>query len=179
MSEPKTFQVVFYPDPILRKESKDVTAFDEDLRATVDGMFDRMFEDKGVGLAAPQVGLSLRILVLNDEGDREKPDRNLTLINPTIKSFSGEKVRFEEGCLSLPDIHCDVTRPDRCVIHAFDVDGNEFELEYEGFISRIIQHEHDHLQGVLLVDRMTPSDKMRNRAAVEELKDRFREARMA
>ena len=177
MPESKTFEVVLYPDPVLRKESEDVTAFDEDLRATVDEMFERMFEKDGVGLAAPQVGLLRRILVLNDEGDREKPDRNITLINPTIKSFSGAKVQFEEGCLSLPGIHCEVTRPERCVVHAYDVEGTEFELEYEGFVARIIQHEHDHLQGVLLVDRMTPSDKMRNRAAVEELRDNYRAAR--
>lgn len=177
MSETKTFDVVLYPDPVLRKEAEPVEAFDDDLRATVDGMFERMFESQGVGLAAPQVGLTKRIFVLNDEGDREKPDRNLALINPTIKSFAGKKVRFEEGCLSLPGVHCDVTRPERCVVHAFDVDGNEFEKEYDGFVARIIQHEYDHLQGVLLVDRMTPSDKMRNRGAVEELKERYRDAR--
>ena len=152
--------------------------FDEDLRSTVDGMFERMFESQGVGLAAPQVGLSRRIFVLNDEGDREHPDRSLALINPTIKSFAGQKVRFEEGCLSLPGIHCDVTRPERCVVHAFDIEGNAFEKEYEGFVARIIQHEYDHLQGVLLVDRMTPSDKMRNRGAVEELRERYREMRL-
>ena len=70
-----------------------------------------------------------------------------------------------------------MTRPDRCVVHAYDVEGNAFEREYEGFVARIIQHEYDHLQGVLLVDRMTPSDKMRNRAAVEELKEQYRAAR--
>ncbi|MEM6672512.1 MAG: peptide deformylase [Planctomycetota bacterium] len=177
MSDPKTFDVVLFPDPVLRKEAADVEAFDDDLRSTVTGMFERMFESQGVGLAAPQVGLSQRIFVLNDEGDREKPDRNLALINPTIKSLEGPKVRFEEGCLSLPGVHCDVTRPERCVVHAFDVEGNAFEKEYEGFVARIIQHEYDHLQGVLLVDRMTPSDKMRNRAAVEELRERYRAAR--
>ncbi|MEM6567508.1 MAG: peptide deformylase [Planctomycetota bacterium] len=177
MSEPKSFEVVLYPDPVLRKEAEDVEAFDDDLRSIVEGMFERMFESQGVGLAAPQVGLSKRIFVLNDEGDRENPDRNLALINPTIKSFSGAKVPFEEGCLSLPGVHCDVTRPEKCVVHSYDVDGTEREEEYEGFVARIIQHEYDHLQGVLLVDRMTPSDKMRNRAAVEDLRDRYRAAR--
>ncbi len=137
-------------------------------------MYRGRFESQGVGLAAPQVGLSSRIFVLNDEGDVEKPDRNLALINPTIKSLKGDKVRFEEGCLSLPGVHCDVTRPDRCLVHAYDVEGKAFEMEAEGFVSRIIQHEYDHLQGVLLVDRMTPSDKMRNRAAVEDLKAQYR-----
>ncbi|MGB0330356.1 MAG: peptide deformylase [Planctomycetota bacterium] len=177
MSEPRSFEVVLFPDPVLRKEAEEVSSFDDDLRSIVDGMFARMFESHGVGLAAPQVGLSRRIFVLNDEGDAEKPDRNLALINPTIKSLKGDKVRLEEGCLSLPGVHCDVTRPDRCLVHAYDVEGKAFELEFEGFVSRIIQHEYDHLQGVLLVDRMTPSDKMRNRAAVEELKAQYRAAR--
>ncbi|MDB2576892.1 peptide deformylase [Planctomycetota bacterium] len=174
MSEPRSFEVVLFPDPVLRKEAAEVVSFDDDLRSIVDGMFARMFESQGVGLAAPQVGLSSRIFVLNDEGDVEKPDRNLALINPTIKSLKGDKVRFEEGCLSLPGVHCDVTRPDRCLVHAYDVEGKAFEMEAEGFVSRIIQHEYDHLQGVLLVDRMTPSDKMRNRSAVEDLKAQYR-----
>ena len=102
MSEPRSFEVVLFPDPVLRKEADEVVTFGDDLRSIVDGMFARMFESHGVGLAAPQVGLSSRIFVLNDEGDIEKPDRNLALINPTIKSLKGDKVRFEEGCLSLP-----------------------------------------------------------------------------
>lgn len=174
MPEPRDFDVVLYPDPVLRKETDDVEAFDDDLRAIVDGMFERMFESRGVGLAAPQVGLSIRLFVLNDEGDREKPDRNMVLVNPTIKSFGGKKVRHEEGCLSIPGVHADITRPERCTVHAFDSDGNEFEKEFDGFVARIIQHEYDHLQGVLLVDRMTPSDKVLNRGAVEELRDAYR-----
>lgn len=177
MTEPKSFEVVLFPDPVLRKEAEDVTAFDDDLKATVDGMFEQMFESHGVGLAAPQVGLSQRIFVFNDEGDREKPEHSRAMINPTIKSFAGKKTRQEEGCLSLPGVHCDVLRPERCVVHGFNPDGTEFEEEFDGFVARIIQHEYDHLQGVLLVDRMTPSDKMRNRNAVEELKYAYRESK--
>ena len=175
MTEPKTFDVVLFPDPVLRKETRDVEQFDDDLRATVAGMFEQMFESHGVGLAAPQVGLSQRIFVLNDEGDREKPEHNMALINPTIKKTFGKKGRLEEGCLSLPGVNADITRPEGCLVHAFDEHGNEFEKEFTGFVSRIIQHEYDHLQGVLLVDRMTPGDKMKNRAAVEELKDQYRD----
>lgn len=175
MSEPKSFEVVLFPDPVLRKETEEVTTFDDDLKAIVDGMLERMFESHGVGLAAPQVGLTQRIFVLNDEGDKDKPERNMAIINPTIKSFAGKKTRHEEGCLSLPGVHADITRPDRCLVHHFDVDGNEIEKEYEGFLSRIIQHEYDHLQGVLLVDRMGAGDKMKNRGAVEDLKAAYRE----
>lgn len=177
MADPKSFEVVLFPDPVLRKETEDITAFDDDLKSIVDGMFERMFESHGVGLAAPQIGLSKRIFVLNDESDRDKPERNLALINPTIKSFGGKKTRHEEGCLSIPGVHCDITRPERCVVHHFDVDGNEVEKEYDGFVARIIQHEYDHLQGVLLVDRMTPSDKKKNRGAIEELKAAYLEQR--
>jgi peptide deformylase len=175
MTEPKTFDVVFFPDPVLRKETQDVEHFDDDLRATVAGMLERMFESHGVGLAGPQVGLTQRIFVLNDEGDRDKPDRNMAVINPTIKKTFGKKTRHEEGCLSLPGVNADITRPDGCVLHAFDEHGNEYEKEFTGFLSRIIQHEYDHLQGVLLVDRMTPGDKMKNRGAVEDLKGQYRD----
>jgi len=175
MTDPKNFDVVLFPDPVLRKETEEITAFDDELKGVVEGMFERMFESQGVGLAAPQVGLSMRLFVLNDEGDKDKPERNLALINPTIKSFGGKKTRHEEGCLSLPGVHADITRPEKCVVHHFDVDGNEVEKEYDGFVARIIQHEYDHLQGVLLVDRMTPSDKLRNRAAVDELKAAYRQ----
>ncbi|QDV09681.1 Peptide deformylase [Planctomycetes bacterium Poly30] len=179
MTEPKTFDVVLFPDPVLRKETEDVVAFDDDLRATVAGMLERMFESHGVGLAAPQVGLTQRLFVLNDEGDREKPERNMAIINPTIKKTFGKKTKHEEGCLSLPGVDAEITRPDGCLVHGFDEHGNEFEKEFTGFLSRIIQHEYDHLQGVLLVDRMTPADKMRNRDAVEELKDQYRQFKAA
>ncbi len=179
MTEPKTFDVVLFPDPVLRKETVDVEHFDDDLRATVAGMFERMFESHGVGLAAPQVGLTQRIFVLNDEGDAEKPERNMAIINPTIKKTFGKKAPLEEGCLSLPGVNADITRPDGCLVHAFDEHGNEYENQFTGFLSRIIQHEYDHLQGVLLVDRMTPGDKMRNRGAVEELKDQYRQFKAA
>ena len=127
MTDPKTFDVVLFPDPVLRKETEEITAFDDELKGVVEAMFERMFESQGVGLAAPQVGLSMRLFVLNDEGDKDKPERNLALINPTIKSFGGKKTRHEEGCLSLPGVHADITRPEKCVVHHFDVDGNEVE----------------------------------------------------
>lgn len=177
MSEPLALEVVLFPDPVLRKETEDIEAFDDALRATVEGMFECMYESRGVGLAAPQVGLSQRIFVLNDEGDRDKPELSKALINPTIESFGGKKTRHEEGCLSLPGIYAEVTRPEKCTVRYFDVDGTEHTEEFDGFRSRIIQHEYDHLQGVLLTDRMTPSDKQRNRAAVEELKLAYLEAR--
>ena len=171
MSTPLEFEVTLYPNPVLRKVAENVE-FDDDLKALVKAMFERMFASKGVGLAAPQVGLQKRVLVLNEDG--EDNEKNLALINPKIVELSGPKTLFEEGCLSFPGIYAEVTRPDRCRVEAFDVDGNKIEREFSGFESRIVQHEYDHLEGVLLVDRMTAADRLRNKDALEDLKERYR-----
>ena len=177
MSEPLEFTLTRYPEPVLRKVASPVEAFDEQLRQTVDAMYKLMFRSSGVGLAAPQVGLKQRILVLNSEGDPEKPELNLTLVNPRIVDRSGDPTRYDEGCLSFPGIYAEIERPDHCTVEAFDIEGNEIRGEYSGFISRIIQHEYDHLEGILLVDRMSPADKTRNRAALDELIHEFKTAR--
>lgn len=177
MSEVLEFSLTLYPEPVLRKVAAPVEAFDEELKRTVEAMYERMFRSSGVGLAAPQVGLKKRILVLNTEGDREKPELNLTLVNPKIVARGGDPTRYEEGCLSFPGIYAEVDRPDRCTVEAFDVEGNPIREEYSGFLSRVIQHEYDHLEGVLLVDRMSPADKARNRAALDELVDQYKSAR--
>ena len=177
MSEPREFDVVLYPDPVLRRETAEFEAFDEELRAIVDGMLARMFESQGVGLAAPQVGLSRRLFVLNEEGDAGKPELNRVLVNPVITARRGKRVKHEEGCLSLPGIYAEIERPERCTVEYHDASGEKHVEEFDGFVSRIVQHEYDHLEGVLLVDRMTPADKQRNRPAVEDLRERFREVR--
>ena len=174
MTQPPEFEVVLYPDPILRKVSEPVLAFDESLRDMVAGMFARMQKSKGVGLAAPQVGLRRRVLVLNPSGEEKDA---LALVNPTIVARAGERVLFDEGCLSFPGIYAEISRPDRCTVRAFDLAGTAFEKEYDGFVSRIIQHEHDHLEGILLVDRMSPAEKLKHKAALEELVDRYQRGR--
>lgn len=158
MTDELHFDLTLYPEPILRKRAEPVTAFDTALKRIVTAMFERMFESKGVGLAAPQVGLKTRILVVNPTGDRQD---DLVLVNPTITSRSGPDTIFDEGCLSFPGIYAEIKRPERCTVTAFDAEGQAIEREYEGFVSRIIQHEYDHLEGVLLVDRMSPADKDR------------------
>jgi peptide deformylase len=171
MPQPLEFSLTLYPDPLLRQQALPVTVFDEELRAIVTAMFERMEKSKGVGLAAPQVGLKSRILVLNPTGERQD---DLTLINPEIVARSGPDTLFDEGCLSFPGIYAEIRRPERCTVRARDVQGRPIEAEYTGFQSRIIQHEYDHLEGVLLVDRMSPADKLRNRTALEELVARFK-----
>ena len=174
MADELEFDLTLYPEPVLRKRAEPVAAFDDELKAIVEAMFRRMNASQGVGLAAPQVGLKRRILVANPSG--EEGD-DLVLINPTILERTGSATVYEEGCLSFPGIYAEVERPDRCKVRAQDIDGNEFEAEYEGFASRVVQHEYDHLEGVLLVDRMSPADKTRHRAALEELVEEFKHRR--
>ena len=160
------FDLTLYPDPVLRKPALPVAAFDEELAAIVQGMFERMYASKGVGLAAPQVGLKTRILVVNPSGE---PKDELLLVNPKILERSGPPTVFEEGCLSFPGIYAEVERPEVCRVAAYRIDGTTFEETYGGFVGRIVQHEYDHLEGVLLVDRMSPADRLRHKAALEDL----------
>jgi peptide deformylase len=176
MSEPLEFSLTLYPDPVLRKVADPVRAFDEDLVRIVAAMFERMIASKGVGLAAPQVGLKKRILVLSASGEAKD---NLALINPTIVARSGPDTVFDEGCLSFPGIYAEVKRPDRCTVQAFDPLGEAIEREYSGFESRIIQHEFDHLEGVLLVDRMSPAAKVTHKAALQDLIHEYKKQQAA
>lgn len=177
MPEALEFDLTLFPTPVLRKIADPVVAFDEDLERTVQAMFTLMFESKGVGLAAPQVGLKKRILVMNVEGDPDKPELNRVLVNPRITDRTGEKTVYEEGCLSFPGIYAEVERPDQCSVEAVDLEGKPVVGSFSGFESRVIQHEFDHLEGILLVDRMSPADKLRNRAALEELIEAYKAAR--
>ncbi|MFT4540952.1 MAG: peptide deformylase [Planctomycetota bacterium] len=174
MTDVPELVLTLYPSPILRKVAEPVAAFDDELKTTVEGMYKRMVASKGVGLAAPQIGLGKRILILNPTG--EEGD-DLTLINPKITARTGDKVSMEEGCLSFPGIYGMVQRPDRCTVEAQNVDGELLTADYEGFISRIIQHEFDHLEGILLIDRVSPTDKLKNKAGFEELVDNYKAAR--
>ncbi len=177
MPAPLDFRLTLYPDPVLRKVAAPVPAFDESLRATVAGMFELMYRSHGVGLAGPQVGLNQRILVLNPSGERDNKAEELALVNVSILDRSGTPTSYEEGCLSFPEIYAEVKRPDRCKVRAFTPEGEPLEREFDGFTSRVIQHEYDHLEGVLLVDRMSLADKQRHRAALEELVERYKRSR--
>lgn len=168
------FTLTLYPEPILRRVAAPIEVFDEDLAATAAAMLRRMFASQGVGLAAPQVGLRQRLLVLNPTGE---PQDDLVLVNPTLVDKHGPPTLFEEGCLSFPGIYAEIERPESCTVLAQDLTGKAFEATYGGFTSRILQHEYDHLEGILLVDRMSPADKLRNKAALETLVDRYKRAR--
>jgi len=166
---PDELKIIYYPDPRLKKMSQPVTRFDEELRQLVVRMFKLMRESHGVGLAAPQVGKNIRLFVMNPSGEAGDDQ---VYINPVL-SDPDDDDEAEEGCLSLPDIHVKVTRNQRIRIAALDLDGTSFEQTASGFMTRVWQHEFDHLNGILLTDRMGPVAKMSNRKKLKELEDRF------
>lgn len=160
-------QIVLYPDPVLRRRAKPVERVDDSIRDLVREMFEIMDEEDGIGLAAPQVGESLRIFVTGPHADGDHP--HMTFINPVLSGFDGELQTHDEGCLSLPGIRGEIRRQPHAVIEALDVEGKPFRMERGDFIARVWQHEYDHLEGILIIDRMTALDRLRVRRAVKEL----------
>jgi peptide deformylase len=135
-------------EPVLRQRSAEVGAVNDEVRRLIDDMFETMDAAKGVGLAANQVGLARRIAVIDAEGKR------FAMVNPVLLSAEGRSVA-EEGCLSIPEIFGDVTRPERIVLEALDREGQPFRLEAEGLVARAVQHEVDHLDGILFLDHLS------------------------
>lgn len=135
--------------PVLRQRAEEVATVDDDLRALIDDMFDTMAAASGIGLAGNQIGIARRVAVVNAES------QTFTMINPHVVEADGRDVR-EEGCLSIPDAYGDVTRPDRIVLEALDEDGAPYRLEAAGLVARAIQHEIDHLDGILFIDHLSP-----------------------
>jgi peptide deformylase len=159
--------VVLYPDPVLRQKARPVETIDAAVRELVADMFETMRAEEGAGLAAPQVGVPLRIFVTG------APDRGVphtTYINPQIVDLQGDLEGAEEGCLSLPEIRGTVRRPVQCTIRALDLEGREFTETRSDFAARVWQHENDHLDGILIVDKMSPLDRLRVRRALKDLK---------
>jgi peptide deformylase len=134
--------------PVLRQRSAEVGTVDDEVRRLVDDMFETMDAAKGVGLAANQVGIARRVAVVDADGDR------FVMIDPVIVEAEG-RATAEEGCLSIPEIYGDVTRPDRVVIEAMDQEGNRYRREATGLKARAIQHEIDHLDGILFLDHLS------------------------
>jgi peptide deformylase len=165
-------QIIQYPHPTLRRVAKPLRRFDADLRRIVAGMFEKMYEAKGVGLAASQVDIPLRFFVLNLEADPARGDQERVFINPVISKPKGQKLA-EEGCLSLPGLYGDVTRSERITVHAYDLAGNEVRESVDGLLARVIQHETDHLDGVLFIDRLAPSAQLAAKEAISDFEAIF------
>lgn len=163
--------VIHYPDPRLRKKCAKVTKFDDDLAALAERMHELMRDGKGVGLAAPQLGVLIRMFVMNPTGE---PDGLMTLVNPLISNRAGSAER-EEGCLSLPEVYVQVRRPETCIVTARTETGEVVEIEAEDMIARVAQHETDHLDGKLILDRMGPADKIATRKTLQALEQNYKE----
>jgi len=152
-SHPATLNVVRYPHPTLRWKSKPVKRVDAALRDMVRRMFELMYESRGVGLAANQVDLPLRLFVANPAADAEEGEE-MVFINPVLSRPKG-RGEADEGCLSFPELYGPVTRPQQIHVQAYGLDGREISADLEGWMARIVQHETDHLDGVLFIDRMS------------------------
>lgn len=149
------YPIVAYGDPVLKKEAEEI-APGTDLQELVDDMFETMYEAHGVGLAAPQIGKSLRLFVIDPEPmDEELTDMKMAFINPVMIEELGDEWAFEEGCLSIPNIRENVSRQAKIRIKFYDLDWNEHEKEYDGMAARVIQHEYDHIEGVLFTDYLS------------------------
>lgn len=162
-------KIIHWPDPRLRKISTPVTAFDERLRLLAGRMLELMKQAKGVGLAAPQVGINERLFVMNHTG---KPEDDRVVVNPVLSGADGEE-EGEEGCLSLPEINIPVLRSRTLHLRAQDLTGAFFEQTETGYIPRIWQHENDHLDGILLLDKMSPMQKMTSRKHIREMEEAY------
>lgn len=165
-------EIVLYPDPVLRRKALEIQDFGEKWAELGKEMLDLMYRTQGVGLAAPQVGISQRLLVLNPSGKQDEPDSELILLNPEIVSKKG-KEWDSEGCLSFPGISGEVQRAIKIRVRGHSPLGEELEIGAEDFLARVIQHEMDHLNGIVFIDRFSPADKIRMRGEIEELEARY------
>jgi peptide deformylase len=147
-------EILVLPDQRLRQVADEIPEVDASVKQLAADMLETMYAAPGIGLAAPQVGEMKRIVVMDLSKDGEKPDP-IVMINPEIKKYSDETVTTEEGCLSIPEIFGDVTRPERVVIEALDQEGQRYRREAIGLKARAIQHEIDHLDGILFLDHLS------------------------
>ncbi len=164
--------IVTYNDPVLRKKAEPVKENSEQLQNLIDAMFDTMYNSQGVGLAAPQIGQSLQIFVTDPDAITEEDEPSvgpLVFINPEIISKTGENLKMEEGCLSIPEVRDDVVRPEKVVIRYLNRNFEEEELEADGWMARVIQHEYDHLQGILFLDHLSAFKRRLHRSRLKKI----------
>ncbi|MFM7473660.1 MAG: peptide deformylase [Crocinitomicaceae bacterium] len=163
--------IVAYGDPVLKMEAEEIDESYPELKELIDNMFETMYQAKGVGLAAPQIGKSIRLFIVDgapfadEEGEEPDPKAagiesfKKVFINPIIEEESGPKWSFQEGCLSIPKIRENVSRYEKLSISYYDENWNFHEERYEGYAARIIQHEYDHIEGILFTDHLNPLKK--------------------
>ena len=159
--------IVKYGDPILRKKCKLVKDF-SNIGTIVDDMFDSMYEAEGIGLAANQVGINLNIFII-DISHTEESDDSYVFVNSSIIESSSNKSSSSEGCLSLPNISLDINRPEKIKLKYQTIDGKWCEDDFSGLLGRAIQHENDHVNGVMIIDRVSEIEKIKHKTVLKEL----------
>ena len=165
----KDLRILHYPDPRLRKKCEPVAEFNGDLAALAERMIALMESGSGVGLAAAQVGVNQRVIVVNATGD---PQDTEVFVNPLIHEPHGSE-EAEEGCLSLPGVRVQIRRAQKCRLTAQDLKGRPIERELDELLARVVQHETDHLNGVLIIDRMGPTDRIATRKTLRALEEQY------
>ena len=161
-------RLTHFPAGVLAERAKSVEKIDDNIRRLVDKMIDLMLKNKGVGFAAPQAGVSLRLFIISLDGNRENVR---VFVNPIVTP-SGELDAIDEGCLSVPGIYTKIRRYKKCKVTATDLDGNEFKDQAEGLYARALQHEYDHIEGMTIVNRMGQTARIAHRKQLKKLQER-------
>jgi len=161
-----SLKIIHYPHPTLKHKSKPIKRVDAELKSIIQNMFELMYEANGIGLAANQVDLPLRFFVCNVAGQPDEGEE-MVFINPVVSRPKGQEER-EEGCLSLPGVYAPVIRPETVQVEAFSLSGEPIQGELSGMMARVVQHELDHLDGVMFIDRLSPTVEMDVRPQLEE-----------
>ncbi len=165
--------IVTYPDPCLLKEAADLEDMDDETRRLASEMLESMYRGRGIGLAAPQVGISSKLIVVNLAASSEEGEE-IVLANPVVIEQDSETEEQEEGCLSLPGITGTVPRWRAVAVEGIDLEGRERRIEAEGLFARVLQHEIDHLEGVLFYTKVSPVDRAAIKPKLKELKEKVR-----
>ncbi len=160
--------ILAYPDPRLRTVAAPVADVNDDIRALISDMFDTMYDAKGIGLAATQVDRHIQLIVMDLAGENEE-SKPQVFINPKVTPLTETLKPYQEGCLSIPEVYDEVMRPERVLIEALDGDGKPFEIEAEGLLAVCIQHEIDHLKGIVFVDYLSTLKQSRARDKVKKV----------
>lgn len=168
--------ILIHPDPRLKKVAAPVDDLSDSLRTLADNMLTTMYEAPGIGLAAPQVGIGKRLIVLDCEKGDDAAPRPLAMFNPVVVAASDEMSTYDEGCLSIPDVYADVTRPEAVTVRWMDLNGAEQEETFDGLWATCVQHEIDHLEGKLFIDYLSGLKRqLITRKMVKLKRDRARE----
>ncbi|HCS51939.1 peptide deformylase [Rubinisphaera sp.] len=168
-------EIVLYPHPALHFKSAPVREIDAKLRKTVEEMFELMYAANGIGLAANQVALPYQLFIINLTADPDQKDEEIVFINPNIKKRRGQ-VTGEEGCLSFPELYGPVERSKEITVEAYNLKGQLLSYDLDDLASRAVQHENDHIEGVLFIDRMTKEEREKVAPVVDDFERQFRDA---